>query len=69
MFIKLSVTHSHHPTFGFRLNQSVTEEYVNFGSVIRFYRRETSEFTAIRFQEGTLIGVSETPEDIFEKLK
>jgi len=69
MFLKLSVTHTHSPNFGFTLKQNATDECINFDSVFRFFRREQSNCTVILFQEGTMIGVSESPDEIMAKLK
>lgn len=68
MFIKLSVTHTHHPSFGFAL-QDETQEHINFNSVIRFYRKKSSDITTVQFQDGRIIGVKETPDEIDNKLQ
>lgn len=68
MFIKLSVTHSHNPNFGF-IPQNAIQEHINFDSVLRFYRKETSTLTTVQFQDGHMIGVTETPDEIMAKLR
>jgi len=69
MFLKLNHTHSESPTFGLSPNPQVLDTYINFDLVLRFNYRERNNCTAIRFQDGTMIGVSESPEEIMSRLK
>lgn len=70
MFLKLNHTHSHSPTFsGLSPNTQAIETYINFDLVLRFIYREKNNCTVIRFQDGTMIGVSESPEEIISRLK
>jgi len=70
MFLKLNQTHSHSSAFG-GLSE-IPEEieiYINFDLVLRFNYRQENYCTVIRFQDGTMIGVAESPEDIMSRLK
>ena len=69
MFIKLNVTHTFSGNFGFTSTQSSSTEHINFDHVSRFYRKENNDFTTIRFEDGKLIGVSESTDEILAKLQ
>lgn len=69
MFLKLNHTHTHSPTFGLSPNPQAVETYINFDLVFRFNYAEYNNCTVIRFQDNTMIGVSESPEEIMSRLK
>lgn len=69
MFIEISITHLATPKFGYMKIEEPSVEFVNFDHVVKFYRKEDSDFTSILFSDGKLVGVSESVQELSRRLR